>query len=80
MTRFFVDELMRKTGITDKFALTYAALQRVKQLAREKDKRALLESVKLTSVVLSELREGTVMSQKLAPEKEVQTETNNSQN
>lgn len=47
---------MRKSGAKDKFALTRFAIKKAKQLLKEKDKRALLDSKKLTVYALEELQ------------------------
>ncbi|MBC7189222.1 DNA-directed RNA polymerase subunit omega [Candidatus Aerophobetes bacterium] len=49
---------MERTGIKDKFALVRFAIKRAKQLIKEKDKRALLESEKVPVSVLKELQQG----------------------
>ena len=55
---------MRKSGIGDKYELTRLAIRRVRQLVKEKDKRALEDTrEKLPTLVLKEIAEG-----KLKPE------------
>ena len=61
MINFSIEELMSKTGVNDKYKLTRLAIQRVKELIKEKDKRALLDSQeKLTTIVLKEMKEGKI--------------------
>ncbi|MCD6257944.1 DNA-directed RNA polymerase subunit omega [Candidatus Aerophobetes bacterium] len=60
MNKYSLDELIKKSGVEDKFALTRLAIRRVRELAKEKDKRALLNSTKLTTCVLNELQEGKI--------------------
>ena len=61
MINFSIEELMSKTGVNDKYKLTRLAIQRVKELIKEKNKRALLDSQeKLTTIVLKEMKEGKI--------------------
>ena len=61
MINFSIEELMSKTGVNDKYKLTRLAIQRVKELIREKNKKALLDSQeKLTTIVLKEMKEGKI--------------------
>ncbi len=55
--------MVDKTGIKDKFALTRLAIQRAKELIKEKEKRILLNSTKITTHVLDELDQGKVKSE-----------------
>lgn len=66
MNRFSTDELLRKTGIANKYLLTRLAIQRMKELVREKDKRSLEKSKnKLPLLVLREIAEGKVKMENL---------------
>ncbi|RKY81725.1 hypothetical protein DRQ11_15080 [candidate division KSB1 bacterium] len=60
MNKYSLDELIKKSGVEDKFALTRLAIRRVRELVKEKDKRVLLNSTKLTTCVLNELQEGKI--------------------
>ena len=61
MINFSIEELMSKTGVNDKYKLTRLAIHRVKELIREKNKKALLDSQeKLTTIVLKEMKEGKI--------------------
>jgi len=61
---FFISELLKKSGARDKYHLTKLAIQRIKQLVREREKRALLISdEKLTTYVLREFEEGEVKAE-----------------
>lgn len=51
---------MDKAGAKDKFSLARLAIRRVKELVREKEKRILLNSTKLTTLVLSEIEQGKI--------------------
>jgi len=61
MINFSIEELMSKTGVNDKYKLTRLAIHRVKELIRENNKKALLDSQeKLTTIVLKEMKEGKI--------------------
>ncbi|MBE0477552.1 DNA-directed RNA polymerase subunit omega [Candidatus Aerophobetes bacterium] len=55
---YFVDELLKKSGVEDKFALTHIAIKNIRQLVREKDKNVLLESEKLIILALKKIQKG----------------------
>jgi len=64
MIKIFIDELLHKAGMDNKYRLTCLAIQRTKQLIKEKNKLELLGSKeKIPSIVLREIMEG-----KLKPE------------
>ncbi|TET45965.1 DNA-directed RNA polymerase subunit omega [Candidatus Aerophobetes bacterium] len=66
MNKLSTDELLRKTGIANKYLLTRLAIQRMRQLVREKDKRSLEKSKnKLPTLVLKEIAEGKVKMENL---------------
>ncbi len=66
MNRLSIDELLRKTGIDNKYLLTRLAIQRMRELVREKDKGSLENSKdKLPSLVLKEIAEGKVTMENL---------------
>ncbi len=66
MNRFSTDELLRKTGIANKYLLTRLAIQRMRELVREKDKRSLEKSKnKLPLLVLRDIAEGKVKMENL---------------
>ncbi len=53
------DELLRKTGIANKYLLTRLAIQKMRELVREKDKRSLEKlKNKLPIFVLKQIAEG----------------------
>ena len=61
--------MLRKTGIANKYLLTRLAIQRMRNIVREKDKRSLEKPQnKLSTRVLREIAEGKVEMQKLAVE------------
>ncbi len=61
MIEISVDELLNKTKERDKYTLTRLAIKKVKELIKEKDKRALQDSNEnLTTLVLEEMLEGKV--------------------
>ena len=61
--------MLRKTGIANKYLLTRLAIQRMRDIVREKDKRSLEKPQnKLATRVLREIAEGKVEMQKLAVE------------
>lgn len=62
---------MKKSGSPDKYALARLAIGRVRDLVKEKDKRALESSKqKLSTYVLQELAEGKIKLINLTVEKE----------
>jgi len=61
MINFSIEELMSKTNINNKYELTRLAIQRTKELVKEKDKKALLNSQeKIPTIVLKEMMEGKI--------------------
>ncbi len=61
--------MLRKTGIANKYLLTRLAIQRMRDIIREKDKGSLQKPQnKLSTRVLREIAEGKVEMQKLAVE------------
>lgn len=59
MIKIFIDELLYKAGMDNKYRLTCLAIQRIKQLTKEKNKLELLIfKEKLPSTVLREIMEG----------------------
>lgn len=61
--------MLRKTGIANKYLLTRLAIQRMRDIVREKDKRSLEKPQnKLPTRVLREIAEGKVGMDKLAVE------------
>ncbi|MCD6574843.1 DNA-directed RNA polymerase subunit omega [Candidatus Aerophobetes bacterium] len=65
LNTYFVNELLKKTGAKDKFTLARLAIQRAKQLIKEKEKRTLLDSEKITTYILREMQEGKIRAQEL---------------
>ena len=58
---FSIDDLLDRAGTDDKFELTRLAIQRVRRLVKEKDKRALDNSQeKFPTLVLQEMLEGKI--------------------
>jgi len=58
---FSIDDLLDQTGTDDKFELTRLAIQRVRRLVKEKDKRVLNNSQeKFSTLVLQEMLEGKI--------------------
>lgn len=58
--------MLRKTGIANKYLLTRLAIQRMRDIVREKDKRSLEKPKnKLPTLVLKEIAEGKVKMEKL---------------
>jgi DNA-directed RNA polymerase omega subunit len=69
VNRFSTDELLRKTGIDNKYLLTRLAIQRMRELVREKDKRSLEKpNNKLPVLVLKEIAQGKVKMENLGLE------------
>lgn len=67
--------MLRKTGIPNKYLLTRLAIQRIRDIVREKDKRSLEKPQnKLPTRVLREIAEGKVKMEKLAVEDEEESE------
>jgi DNA-directed RNA polymerase subunit K/omega len=61
--------VLRKTGIANKYVLTRLAIQRMRDIVRQKDKESLEKPKdKLSTRVLREIAEGKVEMQKLAVE------------
>lgn len=61
--------MLRKTGIANKYLLTRLAIQRMRDIVRDKDKGSLEKPQnKLPTRVLKEIAEGKVKMQKLAVE------------
>jgi len=67
LNTYFINELMRKSGVRDKFALTRFAIKRAKELIKEKEKRVLLDSEKLTTRILKEIHQGKLKSEESPP-------------
>jgi len=62
---------LKKSGSPDKYALARLAIERIRDLVKEKDKRALENSKqKLSTYVLQELAEGKIKLINLTVEKE----------
>ena len=64
MAEVFIDELLYKTGMDNKYELIRLAIQRTRQLIKEKNKIELVSSKKKFSIIV--LRE--IMEGKLKPE------------
>lgn len=59
MIKIFIDELLHKAGMDNKYRLICLAIQKIKQLTKEKNKLELLGfKEKLPSTVLREIMEG----------------------
>lgn len=74
MIEFSIDDLLRKSGLKDKYELTRLAIRRIRRLVKEKDKRALENThEKLPTLVLREIAEGKLKPESIEeepPEKE----------
>ncbi|MFQ6066665.1 MAG: DNA-directed RNA polymerase subunit omega [bacterium] len=69
--KFSTDDLLRKSGIGDKYELTRLAIRRIRQLVKEKDKMALEDThEKLPTLVLREIAEGKLKPESLKEEPE----------
>ncbi|MQY70121.1 MAG: DNA-directed RNA polymerase subunit omega [Firmicutes bacterium] len=69
MIKFSTDDLLRKSGIEDKYELTRLAIRRIRQLVKEKDKMALRDTrEKLPILVLKEIAEGKLKPESLEEE------------
>ncbi|MCK4618073.1 DNA-directed RNA polymerase subunit omega [Candidatus Aerophobetes bacterium] len=69
MIKFSTDDLLRKSGIEDKYELTRLAIRRIRQLVKEKDKMALEDTrEKLPILVLKEIAEGKLKPESLEEE------------
>lgn len=67
--------MLRKTGIANKYLLTRLAIQRMRDIVREKDKRSLEKPQnKLPTCVLREIAEGKVKMEKLTVKDEEESE------
>ena len=64
---YFASELIKKSGVEDKFTLTRLVIKKMRQLVKEKDKKALLEHKDLTTYVLEELQEDKEKPQEPVP-------------
>ena len=79
MTKYFIDDLLRKSGIESKFELIHLAIGRIRQLIREKDKMLENNPEKLCTRVLREIMEGKLKPKSLkeeSREKETPLSTN----
>ncbi len=66
MNKLSTDELLRQTGIDNKYLLTRLAIHRMRELVRKKDKKSLENPKdKLPSFVLKEIAEGKVTMKNL---------------
>jgi len=64
-----MDDLLNKTGMDNKFEVVRLAINRVKQLIKEKERMGLLGSnEKLTSIALKEIMEGKLKPENLKGE------------
>ncbi|UCG94851.1 MAG: DNA-directed RNA polymerase subunit omega [Candidatus Aerophobus sp.] len=81
MIKFSTDDLLRKSGIEDKYELTRLAIRRIRQLVKEKDKMTLEDThEKLPILVLKEIAEGKLKPESLeeeSQEKETPPSTEN---
>ena len=67
--------MLRKTGIANKYLLTRLAIQRMRDIVRQKDKRSLEKfQNKLPTRVLREIAEGKVKMEKLTVKDEEESE------
>lgn len=79
MINFSMDDLPRKSGIENKFELIHLAIERIRQLIREKDKMLENNPEKLCTRVLREIVEGRLKPESLkeeSQEKETPVPTN----
>ena len=74
-----MDDLLRKSGIENKYELIHLAMGRIRQLIREKDKILENNPEKLCARVLREIAEGKLKPKSLkeeSQEKEIPLSTN----
>ena len=79
MVPFSMDNLLRKSGIENKYELIHLAIRRIRQLIREKDKMLEDSPDKLLTRVLREIAEGKLKAETLkeeSQEKETPVSTN----
>ena len=79
MIKFSIDDLLRKSGIENKYELIHLAMGRIRQLTREKDKMLEDNPEKLCTRVLREIAEGKLKPESLkeeSQEKEIPLSTN----
>ena len=79
MIKFSIDDLLRKSGIENKYELIHLAIRRIRQLTREKDKMLEDNPEKLCTRVLREIAEGKLKPKSLkeeSQEKETPLSTN----
>ena len=68
MIPFSIDDLLRKSGIENKYELIRLAMGRIRQLVREKDKRLEDTREKLPTLILREIAEGRLKPESLKEE------------
>ena len=68
MIPFSIDDLLRKSGIENKYELIRLAIGRARQLIREKDKMLEDNPEKLCTRVLREITEGRLKPESLKEE------------
>ena len=74
-----MDDLLRKSGIENKYELIHLAMGRIRQLIREKEKMLENNPEKLCTRVLREIVEGKLKPESLkeeSQEKEISLSTN----
>ncbi len=79
MIKFSIDDLLRKSGIENKYELIHLAMGRIRQLIREKEKMLENNPEKLCTRVLREIAEGRLKPENLkeeSQEKEIPLSTN----
>jgi len=79
LIKFSIDDLLRKSGIENKYELIHLAMGRIRQLTREKDKMLEDNPEKLCTRVLREIAEGRLKPKSLkeeSQEKETPLSTN----
>ena len=68
MNVYLVNELIKKVGVEDKFALTRIAIRKARELVKEKNRMALMNPTKLIPLVLEGLGKNIDTLQESAPE------------
>ena len=68
MIPFSIDDLLRKSGIENKYELIRLAMGRIRQLVREKDKMLEDNPEKLCTRILREIAEGRLKPESLKEE------------
>jgi len=68
LINFYMDDLLRKSGIENKYELIHLVMGRVRQLIREKDKILENNPEKLCARVLREIVEGRLKPESLKEE------------